>query len=596
MEINLITQRLENPDMPQMYTVNRTPLAKDWNQRRPDGYDVVIIGSGYGGAVIAARLATAQWPASAKPSIALLERGKEWLPGQFPDTLERGVQETRSPLNALGLYDNTFGTDIGVIAGSGLGGTSLVNANCAIRPDGEVFEQSPWPEVVRALSQNGHLSTFYDRAHATLFAGKHPDGMQLSKVKALQQGANGVTGAQFDLHDITVNFQFEGKNNWGVQQRKCINCGDCASGCNVGAKNTLDTNYLAIAQWGGVDIFTQVEVKHLNSDPGGGYLIHYLRRESSSGPEETGTIRAKRLVVVAAGTLGSSGIMLRSRRAGFSLPDSVGAHFGGNGDFFALAYNTDQRIDSLGWGAYPESDHARRLQPGPGPAIVSRIRYNMHLPLRERYKVEEFSLPLMYVTAARTALAFMIGKDTDPTDFFDNIAEARRRLRDLVGGSELENGAANHSLAYLVNGHDDHSGVIELDPLTDEARVKWPGGGRQAIFKQMESGLVQHTKALGGTYINNPIWGFTPFKTMVTAHPLGGCVTSDSHTTGVVNHLGQVYDAQGNLHDGVFITDGSTIPTSLGVNPFMTISALAEWRAEHMITSLGGTPSVIEHL
>jgi cholesterol oxidase len=588
--------------MPQMYTVNRTPLAKDWNQRRPDGYDVIIIGSGYGGAVTAARLATAQWPANAKPSIALLERGKEWLPGQFPDTLERGLQETRSPLNSLGLYDNTFGTDIGVLAGSGLGGTSLVNANCAIRPDSEVFEQSPWPQAVRALSQNGQLAPFYDRAHATLFAAKHPNGLQLSKSKALQKGAQSVTGAQFDLHDITVNFQFEGSNHWGVQQRKCINCGDCASGCNVGAKNTLDTNYLAIAKSGDADIFTQVEVRHVTADASGGYLIHYLRRESSTGQEEAGTLKAKRLVAVAAGTLGSNGIMLRSRRAGLSLPDRLGAHFGGNGDFFALAYNTDQRTDALGWGAYPDSDRARRLQPSPGqllhpgPSIVSRVRYNTHRPLRERFKAEDFSLPLMYVNAVRTALAFMIGKDTDPDDFFDNIAEAGRRLRDLVGSSDLEKGAANHSLAYLVNGHDDHGGVIELDPLTDEARIKWPGVGNQPIFEQMNSGLLQHTDALGGTYINNPLWGFTPFKTLVTAHPLGGCVMSDSHTTGVVNHFGQVYDAQGNLHDGVYITDGSTIPTSLGVNPFMTISALAEWRAEHMITRLGGTPSVFDHL
>jgi cholesterol oxidase len=77
---------------------------------------------------------------------------------------------------------------------------------------------------------------------------------------------------------------------------------------------------------------------------------------------------------------------------------------------------------------------------------------------------------------------------------------------------------------------------------------------------------------------------------------LGGCVTSDSHTTGTVNHFGQVYDTQGAFHDGLYITDGATIPTSLGVNPFLTISALAEWRAEYMITSLGGTPEVIDHI
>jgi cholesterol oxidase len=104
------------------------------------------------------------------------------------------------------------------------------------------------------------------------------------------------------------------------------------------------------------------------------------------------------------------------------------------------------------------------------------------------------------------------------------------------------------------------------------------------------------TTAPGGTYIENPLGGFIPFRRLLTAHPLGGCVMSDSHTTGTVNHFGQVYDAQGALHDGLYITGGATIPTSLGVNPFLTISALAECRAEQMITSLGGAPGLIERI
>ena len=127
--------------MVEMYTVNRAPLADDWSERAPEGYDVVIVGSGYGGAITAARLTSAQWP-NGKPSICVLERGKEWLPSQFPDTLNNGATELRQPLNPLGLYDFRFGTDIGVLMGSGLGGTSLVNANVALEPDPEVFEKA----------------------------------------------------------------------------------------------------------------------------------------------------------------------------------------------------------------------------------------------------------------------------------------------------------------------------------------------------------------------------------------------------------------------------------------------------------------------
>jgi cholesterol oxidase len=161
--------------MPEMHTTNRSPLANEWNQRRSDGYDVVVIGSGYGAAVTAARLATAQWPAGGKPTICILERGREWLPGQFPDTLNRGVQESRGPLNPLGLYDNTFSPDIGVLAGSGLGGTSLVNANVAIRPDGDVFERAEWPQAIRMLSQNGQLTRYNEPAASATYNGAGRD-------------------------------------------------------------------------------------------------------------------------------------------------------------------------------------------------------------------------------------------------------------------------------------------------------------------------------------------------------------------------------------------------------------------------------------
>src|SRR5579863_8673000 len=113
-------------------------LAKDWNQRQKS-YDVAVIGSGYGGAITAARISGA----GLKKSVCILERGKEWPVGQFPDTLLGASAAAYNPLtNPLGLYDFLLYKDIGVIKGSGLGGTSLVNANVAIVPDDEVFKES----------------------------------------------------------------------------------------------------------------------------------------------------------------------------------------------------------------------------------------------------------------------------------------------------------------------------------------------------------------------------------------------------------------------------------------------------------------------
>jgi cholesterol oxidase len=303
-------------------------------------------------------------------------------------------------------------------------------------------------------------------------------------------------------------------------------------------------------------------------------------------------------VVVSAGSPGSTAILLRSREQGLSVADSLGSRFSGNGDFFGVCYNGDERTDALGWGAYPASRRARRIQPEPGPTvhpgptIVGRIKYNTSQPLEQRITVEDVSFPLTYVDAARSTFAILIGRDTDPHDFFDNLQEADRRRRDLFAlDPQLEKGALNHTLMYLVVGHDDANGRIELDPLTKQSRIRWAGVGNQETFRVADRLMLQHTTALGGSYIQNPSWAFTPMRTLVTVHPLGGCPMGESHTQGVVNDLGQVYDENGKLHDGLYVADASIVPTSIGVNPFLTISALTERIAERLIRSLGGTPT-----
>ena len=120
------------------------PLASLWASRGAE-YDVVIIGSGYGGAITAARIAAAD--IRPKPRICILERGMEWIPGDFPDEPFEALQHFVSPFSALGLYEFVRQKDISIVQGSGLGGTSLVNANVAIIPEDAVFNRDPWPEA-----------------------------------------------------------------------------------------------------------------------------------------------------------------------------------------------------------------------------------------------------------------------------------------------------------------------------------------------------------------------------------------------------------------------------------------------------------------
>ncbi len=585
-----------------MHTVHRPRLGKDWSERRPDGYDVVVIGSGYGGAIHAARLATADWP-DGKPSLCVLERGKEWRPGDFPDRIDEAPAAVHNELlRPLGLYKFQLGPDIVAMMGSGLGGTSLVNANVAIQPDPDLFDDPRWPQAIRDARDAGQLDDYYARVRLTLGAGPHPESGSLSKVQALFRGARARPGAETFLLDVAVNFQPDGPNRWQVPQRKCINCGDCVTGCNVGAKNTLDTNYLAIASHGGADLFPGVEVRHIEKNAAGGWRVLYVHRPEQ-GPPEQGTLEARRAVVVSAGSIGSTEILLRSRDRGLSLSDKVGTRFSGNGDFFGLAFNGDQRTDVLGWGAYPSSDRARRLQPAPdvtarpGPSIVAGVRYNRAGAPGARILIEDLSFPLTYVDAARAAFAVIAGRDTDPGNALDNLQEFGRRLTDFGAvNPALERGALNHTMLYLIMGLDDAGGRIELDPLTGSGRIRWPAAGAQPLFARQNSLALEHATALGSTFVENPLWGFTPFRTLVTAHPLGGCPMGESDADGLVNDRGRVFDAGGNPHDGLYVADGSIIPMAIGVNPFLTISAIAERIAEGVIAMLGGVPAVLERI
>jgi len=214
-------------------------LSKPWGQRR-ERYDFVVIGSGYGGAITAARLANAD--VNPKPSVCILERGKEWAVGSFPDSAEGYAANLRGTGNPLDLYEFLNFDQISVLKGSGLGGTSLVNANVAIRPDKEVFELDGWP---KALTLD-ELAPYYALADEALNVMAHPRAAALAKVQALERRAVQIGGHAQHV-PLAVNFT-TGPNPQGMHQKECTDCGDCLTGCNVGAKNTLYMNYLPLAQ------------------------------------------------------------------------------------------------------------------------------------------------------------------------------------------------------------------------------------------------------------------------------------------------------------------------------------------------------------
>ena len=554
-------------------------LSTPWNQRAKR-YDFVIVGSGYGGAISAARLATAKL--NPKPSICVLERGKEWEPGTFPENTADVLGAVRSDVNPLGLYEMLNHPDISVIKASGLGGTSLINANVAIRPDREVFEQFHWPTSMTFDA----LSTFYDRACEVLAPAQHPRAAQLGKVKALQVRADEL-GIPVEALHIAVNFTIDGKNAQGVEQKPCIDCGNCVSGCNVRAKNTVYMNYLPMARNAGATILTQTKVEWIEKLAAGGWRIHG-KHVQGLGNEESFTLDAGE-VVLSAGSLNTTEILLRSEAHGLSVAPALGTKFNGNGDFFGLAYNTDHETDVLGY--FPSEHPGTGDSPAPGPNIVGLLRYAKDLPEAERISFEDFSFPRAYVDAARAAFGLIRGVDT----VTGNDGAQRDRLnRDLnpLGKRHDTNGALNHSMLYLVMGQDNARGTILFDaPFTEpdgRIRISWDKAGQQQIFTRMNEEVRRHARALRGSFISNPTWSTFNLRHLITAHPLGGCPMGDDHLQGAVDPFGRVFAGDGSVHQGLSVADGSVIPSALGVNPFLTISAVSEHFVARKVEALQG--------
>lgn len=556
-------------------------LSTPWEQRKSN-YDVVVIGSGYGGAITAARLASAA--IAPKPSVCILERGKEWQPGDFPETLDGVVGATRSDLNPLGLYELLNHRDISVIKASGLGGTSLINANVAIVPDQDVFEQINWPGAITF----DELHPYYRKAYQVLAPSVHPRAGQLAKVQALDQRAREFGSSVIPLH-IAVNFTIDGANAQGVEQKPCIDCGNCVTGCNVKAKNTLYMNYLPMARNAGAAILTQTKVEWLEKTGDGTWRIH-SKRVNGVDDSEDFTVTASQ-VILSAGSLNSTEILLRSEMHGLSVSPVLGTKFSGNADFFGLAYNGDFETDVLG---YPyRGGPGAGQSPSPGPNIVGLVRYSSGLPEAQRIAIEDFSFPSAYADAAKAVFGLIRGQDTI---LGNESAQSDRLARDLdlTGDGHNPNGAMNHSMLYLVMGQDNARGVILFDkPLFEpdgRIRITWDQAGQQQIFTRMNEELRRHARALRGNFISNPTWNVFNLRHLVTAHPLGGCPMGDDYLQGAVDSFGRVFAGDGAVHTGLFVADGAVVPSALGVNPFMTISALAERSAEHHIRALNGDP------
>jgi cholesterol oxidase len=545
--------------------------------------DAVVIGSGYGAGVCAARLA------EAGAQVFVLERGREFSPGghRFPDNRDDllanvqldGTKFTRE--HRLGLYNFYVGRDLDVVVGCGLGGTSLINANVSIEPDPRVFEQAMWPAAIRREAEGeklGALRRYYQRAYDVLRPAPFPEHQTVPrKLQAMLRNGGGRC-------NVNVHFGPEKVNSIGVPQEPCNHCGDCVTGCNVGAKKTLCYTYLPIAKSFGAKIYVQCDVQYVVRHRSDLWEVHY--QPVVRGNEEVAATRIllAKAVVIGAGVMGSTGLLLRSQKMALPLARYLGGRVSGNGDAFAFAYDCDDRLDSVGTGARWDAAN-------PTGATILGIVDRRSGPLANGVIIEEGAFPSAAAATLRRLVSVIASYSGSETAhgfmhwFHERVAEAR----DLVG-SDVREGALNRTLLFLLMGHDGADGVIELDGQ-GRAKVEWPQLRHRRVFRAENQLAREIATNLGGMFVTDPLDTPLFLNNLITVHPLGGCAMGDDGDS-PVDHAGRVRSDDGTVHQGLYVADASVIPTSLGVNPLLTISALAERIAVHVAVDLGLAPDI----
>ncbi|MDR7305430.1 alkaline phosphatase D family protein [Rhodoferax saidenbachensis] len=577
-----------------------------------EGYapDVLVVGSGYGGSVAALRFA------ERGQSVAVLERGNEYVAGEFPTDFGQfggfvraevgGDLDRQKGPAAIGyedaLFDFRLGTRATALVGNGLGGGSLINAAVALRPDARVFQQAAWPAALR----DAPLDADYALA-AQVLEVQLPDAQKASPACVPQQtlkyqrlqdigraAAKRFANARLSVttEDVPLVIEFRKDTPLDLGPRDaCMGCGDCCSGCNHDAKLSLNKTYLPRAAKLGARMFTGVSVLHVLhspdvAHPGRDWVVHCIRTTERAAWEasfdapggalndryefvvRTGT------VVLSAGTFGSSEILLRSEIQGLAVAKTwLGRGISANGDDLSAAYDLKDTANAVGQGSGPTQ--AEKV----GPTISGVIRFHDHLDHTQSTVTEDGGIPGM--------LSPIVGQALATLGILPQLA--RFGLRGKAGQDPLavRADATARSLVMLGMGHDSSAGRAEL--ATAHARVQWSWGkDAQDPAPLLHRSRASSVEGAGAEFLPNPATGVLPDKiasvlsgpktdtSWITVHPLGGCRMAGSAAEGVVNHLGQVFLPDGRVHTGLLVMDGSVIPTSLGVNPLLTITALAE--------------------
>ncbi|MBL0887268.1 FAD-dependent oxidoreductase [Myceligenerans indicum] len=512
-------------------------------------FDVVVIGSGFGGSIPAFHLA------AGGARVLVLERGPRLTSSEYDQSLRFGSSATR-------IFDFTAGDGMSVLGGNCVGGGSVVYFAAMPRAPRFAFERRGsvghrlWPSSIDRES----LDPWYDRVAEALPIRRH----SWDEVSY----AGGAWAAICDHGGRTAN-----PLPSAVDTSRCVNCNWMMSGCVEDAKQSLLLNYIPAAEAHGCEVRDLHEVQHLTRDADGTYTVHYSHVHPVDYRETTGTgsVRA-RVVVLAAGAAATPVILQRSAPHLGTMPHAVGRYFSGNGERINVAALDEHALrDTLGLDR-GDGRAYEAFQIGRGPVVATWDRQDETLPEFERYAVEQLYFP----PGLGTILAQARVADGGPGWFGLEKKELLRRWQSWL------------LLFQLIE--DDNEGVFGAPPPSGNAvrlsqqllgrgtlryrprvstRAAWERADADVRALIEDAGLGQvepWTNDLVGAY---------------TVHPLASCRLGDDPATSA---LDDTHELRG--HPGIFVTDASAVPAALTVNPSNTVAALAERAVEHICDRL----------
>lgn len=518
-------------------------------------YDFIVIGSGFGGSVSALRLAEKGY------SVLVVEKGRRFAPEDFPRTnwnLKRWLW--MPALGWRGLFKMTFFRHVTVLSGVGVGGGSLVYANTLPVPRDDFFGASSWSHLA---DWKDELAPHYQTARRMLGATTHP--LDTAPDRVLREVAEDLgRAAHFTRNEVGVFFGKPGATvpdpyfgGEGPARTACIYCGACMTGCRHGAKNTLDKNYLYLAERRGVRIQPNTEVTAVRPDPGSGYRVE--------ATETLGWVRRKQhvwtadQVVFAGGVLGTTDLLLRMKDDANGLPnlsDQLGHHIRTNSESLLGVVTTKDDVD------YSE-----------GIAITSILHTdaNSHVePVRYGKGSSFFRLLTLPHTPGSTFFARFTGLMR---------AFIRQPLRWLKTLAVWDYARRSFIVLYMRTAE---------GTLTFRSRRRPWRFFRRSLASELSGGIAPRAFIPEATElaerIAEKVDGVTmsmateaALGTPTTAHILGGCCMGTSAEDGVIDACHRVFG-----YDGLYVIDGSAVSANPGVNPSLTITALAERAMQHI--------------